>query len=73
MQTNHVKRIYKTVEQIPTQPTTQPKEKKGLLSPLNNKTLNNNEMVNEPLYRVAKYFNTIRNKRMEFKNGSKVS
>ena len=77
MITNYSKNLYKMMEQIKIKPTETKKKSSGLLAPVKNfmKNTQGNDMVNQPAYRVAKYMNTIRNKRMEFKNndGSKTA
>ena len=58
------------MEQIKMKPTETKKKSSGLLAPVKNfmKNTEGNDMVNQPAYRVARYTNTIRNKRMEMKN-----
>ena len=44
----------------------------GLLAPVKNFMKNKeDDMSSQPAFRVAKYMNTIRNKRMEFINGGR--
>ena len=51
------------------QPTETKKKGSGLLAPVKNFMKNNrNENNIQPSYRIARYTNTIRNKRMEMKN-----
>jgi len=73
MITNYSKNLYKMMEQIKIKPTETKKKGSGLLAPVKNfmKNTQGNDMVNQPAYRVAKYMNTIRNKRMEFINGGR--
>jgi len=69
MITNYTKNIYKVLEQFKFQENKPTKKSKGLLTPVKNFMKDNNEsMANQPAYRVAKYMNTIRKKRMEFNN-----
>tara|TARA_R100000995_G_scaffold80179_1_gene51761 strand:+ start:290 stop:517 length:228 start_codon:yes stop_codon:yes gene_type:complete len=69
MITNYTKNIYKVLEQFKFQENKPIKKSKGLLTPVKNFMKDNNEsMANQPAYRVAKYMNTIRKKRMEFNN-----
>jgi|TARA_R110000824_G_scaffold310906_1_gene498168 hypothetical protein len=69
MVTNHAKNMYKMIQQIKMQPTETKKKGSGLLAPVKNFMKNNrNENDVQPSYRIARYTNTIRNKRMEMKN-----
>ena len=69
MVTNHAKNMYKMIQQIKMQPTETKKKGSGLLAPVKNFMKNNrNENNIQPSYRIARYTNTIRNKRMEMKN-----
>ena len=69
MVTNHAKNMYKMIQQIKMQPTETKKKGSGLLAPVKNfLKRNQNENDIQPSYRIAKYTNTIRNKRMEMKN-----
>jgi len=69
MVTNHAKNMYKMIQQIKMQPTETKKNGSGLLAPVKNfMKSNQNENDIQPSYRIAKYTNTIRNKRMEMKN-----
>jgi|TARA_R100000458_G_C8087060_1_gene119354 hypothetical protein len=69
MITNYAKNLYKVLEQ---EDFTQEKPKNkgsGLLAPVKNfMKKSDNDMSNQPAFRVAKYMNIIRKKRMEFKN-----
>ena len=69
MVTNHAKNMYKMIQQIKMQPTETKKKGSGLLAPVKNFMKNNrNDNDVQPSYRIARYTNTIRNKRMEMKN-----
>ena len=69
MVTNHAKNMYKMIQQVKMQPTETKKKSSGLLAPVKNFMKNNrNENNIQPSYRIARYTNTIRNKRMEMKN-----
>tara|TARA_R110001599_G_scaffold4419_2_gene22878 strand:- start:128 stop:355 length:228 start_codon:yes stop_codon:yes gene_type:complete len=69
MVTNHAKNMYKMIQQVKMQPTETKKKGSGLLAPVKNFMKNNrNENNIQPSYRIARYTNTIRNKRMEMKN-----
>ena len=69
MVTNHAKNMYKMIQQIKMQPIETKKKGSGLLAPVKNFMKNNrNENNIQPSYRIARYTNTIRNKRMEMKN-----
>ena len=69
MVTNHAKNMYKMIQQVKMQPTETKKKGSGLLAPVKNFMKNNrNENDVQPSYRIARYTNTIRNKRMEMKN-----
>jgi len=73
METNHAKSMYKLMEQIKIEPI-EPKIKgTGLLSSSKNSVKNDKSMdlFNQPAYRIAKYTNTIRNKRLGFKNNGR--
>ena len=71
MVTNYSKNIYKMLEQAKFEE--EPKNKsKGLLTPVKNFMKNKEDDVfSQPAFRVAKYMNTIRKKRMEFMNGGR--
>ena len=51
----------------------EPKTKSsGLLAPVKNFMRNNeDDNINQPMFRIAKYVNTIRNKRQEFNNDTR--
>ena len=69
MVTNHAKNMYKMIQQVKMQPTETKKKGSGLLAPVKNFMKNNRSENNiQPSYRIARYTNTIRNKRMEMKN-----
>tara|TARA_R100001509_G_scaffold118785_1_gene73160 strand:+ start:1459 stop:1692 length:234 start_codon:yes stop_codon:yes gene_type:complete len=72
MITNYAKNIYKIIEQADF--TEEPKKSKGsgLLAPVKNFMKSSDEDdMNQPVFRIAKYTDTIRKKRMEFKNGGR--
>ena len=71
MITNYATNIYKMLEQAKIDE--EPKTKgSGLLAPVKNFMKNKeDDMSGQPVFRVAKYMNTIRNKRMEFMNGGR--
>jgi len=71
MITNYATNIYKMLEQAKFEE--EPKNKsKGLLTPVKNFMKNREETnINQPVFRVAKYVNTIRNKRLEFNNDTR--
>ena len=74
METNVGKRTYRQMEiladEINTRSTQQSKPAtSGLLTPINFRKQDTDDAVDQPAYRVAQYFNTIRNKRMELKRG----
>jgi hypothetical protein len=70
MITNYAKNMYKMIEQVKIKPVENKPRGSGLLTPAKSFMRNNtsNNISNEPAYRIAKYTNTIRNKRMELKN-----
>lgn len=70
MITNYAKNMYKMIEQVKIKPVENKPRGSGLLAPAKSFMRNNtgNNIINEPAYRIAKYTNTIRNKRMELKN-----
>tara|TARA_E500000305_G_C3902686_1_gene179518 strand:- start:70 stop:303 length:234 start_codon:yes stop_codon:yes gene_type:complete len=71
MITNYAKNIYKVIEQAKFEDEKNKTKNSGLLSPVRNFNKNKSDnFVSQPAYRVAKYFNTLRKKRMEFKNGT---
>lgn len=73
METNYAKSMYKLMEQIEIDPV-EPKTKRGGLLSSSRNSVNkdmNQELINQPAYRVAKYVNTIRNKRLGFKNNGR--
>ena len=71
MITNYARNIYKMLEQAKIDE--EPKTKgSGLLAPVKNFMMNKEDDISsQPAFRVAKYMNTIRNKRMEFMNGGR--
>jgi len=77
MVTNHAKGMYKMMEKFNLDPIKPKKKGNGLLTPMNNFRKTNKDSIDrtkEPAYRVAKYTNTIRNKRMELRNdGNKTA
>jgi len=72
MITNYARNIYKIMEQA-TFDEEKPKTKgSGLLAPVKNFMRSNEEdNTNQPLFRIAKYVDTIRKKRLEYNNDTR--
>jgi len=69
MITNYTKLAYRNMQNVKLNEPKPVKKGNGLLAPMTNSiNKNKNTLSNEPAYRVAKYFNSIRNIRMELKN-----
>ena len=69
MITNYTKLAYRNIQTVKLNESKPVKKSKGLLAPMANSiSKNKNTLSNEPAYRVAKYFKSIRNIRMELKN-----
>ena len=69
MITNYAKNLYKVLEQEDFTEEKPENKGSGLLAPVKNfMKKSDNDMSSQPAFRVAKYMNIIRKKRMEFKN-----
>jgi hypothetical protein len=69
MQTNYARDIYLALDNIKIKNSNK-KKSRSLLAP--NKSsfnMDNSSIKNEPLYKIARYKNAIKQKRMEFLNG----
>jgi len=74
METNVGKRTYFTTEALAEEinrrsSSSDTAQSTGLLAPVRRRMPNTNGVEENPAYRVATYFNTIRQKRMELQNG----
>lgn len=74
METNVGKRTYRQIETLADEINNLGAQQSkpaatGLLAPMSFKKQEGDTAVEQPAYRVAQYFNTIRNKRMELKRG----
>ena len=74
METNVGKRTYFTMEALAEEINRRSSDKEtasstGLLAPVKRRMRDSSGVEENPSYRVATYFNTIRKKRMELNNG----
>lgn len=73
METNVGRRTYNQIEtlanEIRNRDVADKPATSGLLAPMKRFTKAEDNSAEQPAYRVAQYFNTIRNKRMELKRG----